>query len=90
MPNSGVVTSYDDNFVAHYNLWGTASQQLGAELQGVPEMPVAEDANSLVGVVFEAEPRVKRFRVTTKKATVVVSSPWSGGFTFAAGNALFP
>ena len=89
-PNNGVVTSYDDNFVTHYNLWGTASQQLGLELQGVPQMPVAEDSNSLVGVAFEAEPRVKRFRITTKKASVVVSSPWSGKLTFAAGNALFP
>jgi hypothetical protein len=88
-PNSGVVTSFDDNFATHYNLWGTASQQLGAELTGVPDMPIAEDATSLLGVAFEAEPRVKRFHVTTKDTTTVVSSPWSGKWTTAAGNALF-
>jgi hypothetical protein len=87
-PNSGVVTSFDDNFVTHYNLWGTASTQLGAELTGVPDMPVSEDTDSLLGVAFEAEPRVKRFHVTTKKAITVVSSPWSGKWTTSAGNAL--
>jgi hypothetical protein len=87
-PMSGVVTSFDDNFATHYNLWGTASQQLGAELTGVPDMPVAEDTDSLLGVAFEAEPRVKRFHISTKKAITVVSSPWSGKWTTAAGNAL--
>lgn len=89
-PNSAVVWSYDDNFALHYNLWGTTSTELGAELTGVPDNPVAESSTDLLGVVFEAEPRVKRFHITPKTTTTIVSSPWAGKFTASTDNALFP
>jgi hypothetical protein len=88
-----LVDRFDASYVEHWNWWQVGASTLGSELSGVPDAVSYDGADALLGVSFPAPeagggPDVVSYDLGTETTTTIVSSPWSGTFSSAAGSAL--
>jgi hypothetical protein len=85
-PNEALLDTFDATYAEHWYTWDPNSPALGPELSGVPAAPSVDDDSHLYGVDFAATVSVVRYGPPA--TATVVSSPWTGSWTSAAGTAL--
>lgn len=88
-----LVDRFDSNFVEHWNRYQIGASTLGSELVGWPDGVSYDGSGGLFGVATTSgdggsNVAVVRYNLTTGTATTLLSSPWQGPVSSAAGTAL--
>jgi len=88
-----LVDRFDSSFIEHWNRYQVGASALGSELVGWPDGVSYDGSGGLFGVATTSSDggsnvAVVRYDLTTGNTTTLLSSPWQGPVTSAAGTAL--